>query len=334
VHAPPQPSILTTTSTLDKRQVELHLSYSWALQNATPNLSQWVFSAACFADASIMLSHDCRDSSSASLQQQQKERWRTVTIFVDVDTSRPPVVAEKTRIATHIRTPLQHPNITSADMAGATGLLECPMCDFTVLPTDDYILQLHFEQVHTTDSPFKVEDDVEPPLPTAPSQSHTKRKHKGSTPDTTSSDDEEDTVTCPEPDCGEAVLLADFNEHLNFHDAETLSFDETTGKYRSHHSSATMQALAYDAFTKDAYLDYSFATDLPDALKRHDGHGHKLKKHGHRKRSNTNSSEKSTLSRSILTFNPFSKLDKSVKPPNKSARLGVSTAHGSPPYVC
>jgi hypothetical protein len=34
-------------------------------------------------------------------------------------------------------------------MAGEAGLLECPMCDFTVLPVDDYILQLHFEQVHT-----------------------------------------------------------------------------------------------------------------------------------------------------------------------------------------
>jgi hypothetical protein len=274
-----------------------------------------------------MLGHDCRESS-ASLQQ-QKEPWHTVTISVEVGTSRPPVVADNAGIATRSRTPLQHPNITSADMAGDTGLLECPMCDFTVLPTDDYILQLHFEQVHTTDSPFKIEDDAEPPLPAAPSQSLPKRKHKGDTPDTTSSDDEEDTVTCPEPECGEVVLLADFNEHLNFHAAETLSFDETTGKYHSHHSSAMMQALANrqprDAFTKDANLDYSLTTNLPDALKCHDEQGHKLKKHGHRKRSNTNSSEKSTLSRSIVTFNPFTKLDKSVKPPSKSARLGVRT---------
>lgn len=276
-----------------------------------------------------MLSHDCHDSSPASLQQ-QKVPSHAVTVSVEVGTSRPPVRAEHAT-ATHNSSALQHPNIKSAGMAGETGLLECPMCDFTVLPTDDYILQLHFEQVHTTDSPFKIDDDVEPPLPTAPSQSLSKRKHKGDTPDTTSSDDEEDTVTCPEPDCGEVVLLIDFNDHLDFHAAESLSFDETTGKYHSHHSSATMHTLAsrqpHDAFAKDAFLDYSFATDLPDALKRHDDHGHKLRKHGPRKRSNTNSSEKSTLSRSILTFNPFSKLDKSVKPPNKSARLGVRTAH-------
>jgi hypothetical protein len=279
-----------------------------------------------------MLSYDCRDNSSASLQQQE-EPWHTVTISVEVGTSRPPVVAEHATTA-NIKAPLQHLNITPADMAGETGLLECPMCDFTVLPTDDYILQLHFEQVHTTDSPFKIEDDAELPLPTATSQSLTKRKHKGDTPDTTSSDDEEDTVTCPESDCGEVVLLTDFDEHLNFHAAETLSFDATTGKYHSHHSSATMQALAHDAFAKDAYLDYSLAPDLPDALKRHDEHGHKLKKHGHRKRSNTNSSEKSTLSRSIITFNPFAKFDKSVKPPNKSARLGVSTDYVSLLCTC
>ncbi|KAH3906949.1 hypothetical protein HBI56_113240 [Parastagonospora nodorum] len=207
-------------------------------------------------------------------------------------------------------------------MAGETELLECPMCAFTVLHTDDYILQLHFEQVHTTDSPFKIDGDVEPPLPTAP-----KRKHAhADTPDTTSSDDDEgDMVTCPEPECGEVVSLADFNDHLDFHAAESLSYNGTTGKYHPHYSSAAMQTLAahqpHESFTKNTFSEYHFTTDLPDALKKADGHG---KNHGHRKRSNTSSSEKSTLSRSILTFNPFTKAEKSIKPPNKSARLGKS----------
>jgi hypothetical protein len=278
-----------------------------------------------------MLSHERHDSSSASSQQQDVPA-HTVTISVKVGTSRPPVITDH-NLANPISTPLQHQNINLADMAGETGLLECPMCDFTVLPTDDYILQLHFEQVHTTDSPFKIDDDVEPPLPTA-SQSLAKRKHAGDTPDTTSSDDEdeerENTVTCPEPDCGEVVLLTDFNDHLDFHAAESLSYDETTGRYHSHHSSATMQSLSTHQpnrpSAKNMLSEYHFTTDLPNALKRHDDHGSKLKKHGHRKRSNTSSSEKSTLSRSILTFNPFTKLDKSVKPPNKSARLGVSAS--------
>jgi hypothetical protein len=208
-------------------------------------------------------------------------------------------------------------------MASNTALLECPMCDFKVLPTDDYILQLHFEQVHTTDSPFRIEDDIEPPPPLLPPRPTSKRKNAGDTP---SSDEEENTVTCPEPDCGELVLLTDFNEHLDYHAAETLSFDETTGKYHSHHSSATMQSLASEhphGFSRSQFLGDGFTADLPEALKSNNGHNQrKLKKHRHR--SSTNSSEKSTLSRSILTFNPFAKIDKTVKPPSKSARLGVS----------
>jgi hypothetical protein len=267
-----------------------------------------------------MLSHGRHDSSVA-LSQQQKWHAHAVTISLEIGASRPPIVtAHKT--ATPITISHQHQNVKPADMAGETELLECPMCAFTVLPTDDYILQLHFEQVHTTDSPFKIDGDVEPPLPTAP-----KRKHAhADTPDTTSSDDDEgDMVTCPEPECGEVVSLADFNDHLDFHAAESLSYDETTGKYHPHYSSATMQSLAahqpHEPFTKNTFSEYHFTTDLPDALKKADGHG---KKHGHRKRSNTSSSGKSTLSRSILTFNPFTKAEKSIKPPNKSARLGVS----------
>jgi hypothetical protein len=208
-------------------------------------------------------------------------------------------------------------------MAGEVGLLECPMCDFTVLPADDYILQLHFEQVHTTDSPFIIQDDPEPPLPT-----QTKRPAPDAE-DTPSSDDEEDsTVTCPDPDCGELVPLIDFNDHLDFHGAESLSFDETTGKYRSHHSSATMQTLAAHprtAFSKSSFADYNSTISSPEASNKQDERGHKLRKRSHRHRSDTNSSEKSTLSRSMLTFNPFAKSDdKAVKPPNKSARLGAS----------
>jgi hypothetical protein len=213
-------------------------------------------------------------------------------------------------------------------MAAEMDVLGCPMCEFTVHPHDAYgpeLLQLHFEQVHTMDSPFRVVEDVDSPPPALPPRPSSKRKHVGDTP---SSDEEESTVTCDEPDCGEVVLLTDFNEHLDYHAAETLSFDETTGKYHSHHSSATMQGLStqhpHGGFAKGSHSEHTFTTNLPDALKRHDGNGHKVKKHGHRDRSSTATSEKSTLSRSIMSFNPFTKLDKSVKPPNKSARLGVS----------
>ena len=205
-------------------------------------------------------------------------------------------------------------------------LLDCPLCDFTVLPTDDYVLQLHFEQVHTEDSPFIIQDDQEP-LPSSLGSS-SKRKHEQ---DTTSSDEEENTVACPELDCGEVVLLDDFNDHLDLHAAETLSFDETTGQYRSHHSSSNMHNKSaatkhsYRRSSKASTSDYRYEADSLDGSKKSDSHGKTKKKHHHRDRRDTNSSEKSTLTRSILSFNPFfSKAEKSVKPPNKSARLGVS----------
>jgi hypothetical protein len=203
------------------------------------------------------------------------------------------------------------------------------MCTFTVAPNDDYFLILHVEQIHTSDSPFIIKDDPEPlpsSLPPRPSPS------RGYVQDTPSSDEEEGTEVCPEPDCGEAVPLSELNDHLKYHTAESLSVDETTGKYHSHHSSATMQGPVTARHplagrSKNASLDHSSNTHSPEATKktdREDPHGHKTKRHVHRARRDTNSSEKSIITRSIISFNPFSKPDKKVRPPVKSARLGVS----------
>jgi hypothetical protein len=200
---------------------------------------------------------------------------------------------------------------TSADMA----LLECPMCDFTVLPTDDYILQLHFEQVHTTDSPFVIHDDPEP-LPSSFSpEASSSHKHMR---DATSSDEEDDTVICPETDCGEVVLLIDLNDHLDYHTAESLSFDEITRQYHSHSSSNMQHSSAAGKSSRSASTT-SYAHSESGTTS---SHAHK-KKTPHRNRRGTDSSEKSTLSRSIASFNPFAKSEKSAKPPSKSARLGV-----------
>jgi hypothetical protein len=201
---------------------------------------------------------------------------------------------------------------TSADMA----LLECPMCDFTVLPTDDYILQLHFEQAHTTDSPFVIHDDPEPlPSSFSPEASSSHKHVRGAT----SSDEEDDTVICPEPDCGEVVLLIDLNDHLDYHAAESLSFDEITGQYHSHHSSSNMQRSSAAGKSSRCASTTSYAHSESGTTS---SHAHK-KKTPHRNRRGTDSSEKSTLSRSIASFNPFAKPEKSAKPPSKSARLGV-----------
>ncbi len=207
-------------------------------------------------------------------------------------------------------------------MADKAELLECPMCDFAVLPTDEYIIQLHFEQVHTTDSPFVVQDGSASPPPSMSSKLGSTSKHVG---ETLSSDEEANTVECSHPDCGELVPLPDLNDHLDYHAAETLSFDESTGTYHSHSSSANMHDLTttHTGSSKHKSLDPHFDADVTDTASGHSGQGRKIKNHAPRNRSNTNSSEKSTLSRSILTFNPFTVFDKTVKPPNKTGRLGV-----------
>lgn len=222
------------------------------------------------------------------------------------------------------------------DMASHTPLLECPVCNFTTHPSDEYVLQLHFEQVHTTDSPFRIENDPEPLPPSLPPRPSSKRPKYNAGPNTPSPDEEEgDSVLCPEPECGESVLLTDFNDHLDYHGAETLSFDETTGQYHSK-KLANMHAASASSrphgSLKPSFVEQNFNTDLPDALRRKGDVDHRKPKKK-RGRSDTVSSEKSTLSRSILSFNPFARPDRKVKLPLGNCRLGVSLLYLHSPYL-
>jgi hypothetical protein len=210
-------------------------------------------------------------------------------------------------------------------MTSSTELLECPLCDFTVLPTDDYIIQLHFEQVHTTDSPFKIEDDPEELPPSLPKRPRPALSITDTHP-TPSSEKEQNTVECPEPECGESVLLNDFNEHLDYHAAETLSFDETTGEYHSKDRAkmhGSKPSTHHAGSSKPSFLEPNFDAELPDVLRRHDDTARRSKKKVQRGRSDTTGSEKSTLARSIQTFNPFAKFDRKIGPPPSNCRLGV-----------
>ncbi|KAF2184699.1 DUF1671-domain-containing protein [Zopfia rhizophila CBS 207.26] len=199
--------------------------------------------------------------------------------------------------------------------------LTCPCCPFTVLPSDTYVLQLHFEQLHTPDSPFKVENDPEPLPPSLPPRPSSSRpKHVDA--DTPSDSEDENSVLCPEPDCEELVPLDEFNEHLDLHTAESLTFDEATGKYH-HQPAGKMQALTSTTTGSSkipSFLEQNFSAELPEALRNQHG-GRKLKKKT-RGRGDSSGSGKSTLSRSILSFNPFAKVNKIVKPPASSVRLG------------
>ncbi|KAF1953161.1 DUF1671-domain-containing protein [Byssothecium circinans] len=171
--------------------------------------------------------------------------------------------------------------------------LECPMCNFTVSSKDDYVLQLHFEQVHTADSPFIIQDDPA----TLPASLPDHVLNGEGVPESVADAAEDDnTVLCPEPDCCELVPLEDFNDHLDYHAAETLSFDETTGEYHSKQPTSNM----------------------PTRPGRADG-GKKLKKQS--RRDGVADSQKSVLARSILSFNRFTRGTK-VNPPANSCRLG------------
>jgi hypothetical protein len=237
-------------------------------------------------------------------------------------------------------------------------LLTCPSCDFAVLPSDEYVLQLHFEQVHVEDSPFRIRDETSVSPPRLPSRPSSKRaessednddpEHLPSLPprpssesrkfttDTPSDMEDDNSVLCPEPDCGELVLLSDFNEHLDYHAAETLSFDETTGKYRTHQS-ANMHGYYSTAnsstHSKPSWLEHHFNAALPDALQRNESKG-KLKKRNTRGRGDSSGSEKSTLSRSMASFIGLTRSYKQVKPPPMKGKLGVSLQTPLCPIAC
>lgn len=201
-----------------------------------------------------------------------------------------------------------------------TELLDCPLCDFAVLPTDEYVLQLHFEQIHTTDSPFRIiEETTPPPLPERPPSALSTSASQL----TPSSEEDKGTLECPR--CTEFVSLSDYDEHLDFHTAETLSFDETTGEYYSQNNNKMHGSNSYTHYGgKPSFHEQHLSIESPEGLRTQTDHGRRSKKKTQRGRSDTTGSEKSTLSRSIQTFNPFAKGDKRVRPPSANCRLGVS----------
>lgn len=221
--------------------------------------------------------------------------------------------------------------------------LECPLCDFTILSKDGYFLQLHFEQAHTTDSPFIIQDDPEPlrpslpPTPVStgsndeqtPSSSDSCDSDSDSDSDSDDSDREERAIKSPTSDSYQLVSHSDHDDHIDYRRIETLSFDETIPKYHSKRSSATMHSSSsthrsHRRRATSTSVEHKAKTGTRAASKRTDGHSRRSTKHGPRRRRNTNDSDKTTISRSILGFSPFAKAHKSAKPPSKNARLDVS----------
>jgi hypothetical protein len=218
--------------------------------------------------------------------------------------------------------------------------LECPLCDFTILSTDSkdgYFIQLHFERAHTSDSPFIVQNDPEslpPSLPHRPAPTGSNDEETPSSDDSCDSgsddsDQQERAIKCHTPDCDKLVSPSDYNNHIDYHRAETSSFDKTPRKHHSQRSSTTMHSSpsthrSHRRRAKSTSVEHNAKTDTRAALKKADGHSRRSTKHGPRRRRNTNESDKTTISRSILSFSPFAKSNKTPKPPPKNARLGVS----------
>lgn len=139
---------------------------------------------------------------------------------------------------------------------GSMKRLECPLCDFTILSKDGYFLQLHFEQAHTTDSPFIIQDDPEPlrsslpPTPAStgnndeqtPSSSGSCESDSDSDLDSDDSDQEERAIKSSASNSYELVSPSEHDGHIDYCRIETLSFDETTPKCHSKRSSATMHS--------------------------------------------------------------------------------------------
>lgn len=213
--------------------------------------------------------------------------------------------------------------------------LECPLCDFTVLEKDHYFLQLHFEQAHTTDSPFIIQDDPEPLPPSLPHRPAPTRSNEEDPPSSDDTDDSEDseeeegTISSSRSDSSQLISSSDCEDHIEHHNAENLSFDKSTTKYHSQSSSAAMNTSSsthrsHRHHARSISVEHNAKADALAALEETDKPRHKPRKHRQRRRRNTNDSEKTTISRSIANFNPFSKPGKKAKPPTKSARLGVS----------
>jgi hypothetical protein len=100
-----------------------------------------------------------------------------------------------------------------------------------------------------------------------------------------SEDSDGDYVDCPEEGCGESVLAAELQNHIDLHLAEKMTFDETEELPNDDaRSSRRIEG-------SDQQPETQFSTDLSDALRNRDGLGdpspsnsrkHRTRHHRHR----------------------------------------------------
>jgi len=100
--------------------------------------------------------------------------------------------------------------------------LACPICSFT--DTDEYALSLHVEHVHFGGGEIINEPVVPSGVDKAPRLvDEVDLKNKANN----------DYVVCTFGGCGEEVVSANFQEHLDFHVAEQLGLEEEAGQFNT-----------------------------------------------------------------------------------------------------
>jgi hypothetical protein len=137
-----------------------------------------------------------------------------------------------------------------------------------------------------------------------------------------SDSDEDNTMLCPEPDCGETILLIELNEHLDLHTAEKLPLEEDPSytKYHQRHHSGSMKRQSSSVYSSPSFAEQqTFNAETPNAQPQHEQRSRR------RRRANSNTSVKTSITRSILAFNPFARSNKKICPPRGENRLGVSS---------
>jgi hypothetical protein len=78
----------------------------------------------------------------------------------------------------------------------------------------------------------------------------------------------EDFVLCPVEDCGEHMLVADLNDHLDFHDVQLASLDEDSSLSLAQQSDSDKHSSGHSSSSSS-----HFNTDLDPALRRKDKPG-------------------------------------------------------------
>jgi len=126
-----------------------------------------------------------------------------------------------------------------------TATQECPFsCGKTFSGNSWYQLTLHIEEEHTEDSPFVVREDdgpAEGEEGNAENSRSNGTKSKEVDDESIDSEEEMDEYTlCPEEGCGEVVLLIDYVDHLDLHQAENAIIDDSASCYSTTTTSTSL----------------------------------------------------------------------------------------------